>query len=79
MMPHNKQTYPVHVRLVFVAPRLALASSFQAGGKKINQVRSQSGVSLALAVWQCPPSKLSPFHGVRVPLPLLLNCQQLSR
>lgn len=30
-MPHNKQTYPVHVRLVFVAPRLALASSFQAG------------------------------------------------
>lgn len=31
MMPHNKQTYPVHVRLVFVAPRLALASSFQAG------------------------------------------------
>lgn len=33
MMPHNKQTYPVHVRLVFVAPRLALASSFQAGEK----------------------------------------------
>lgn len=30
MMHHNKQTYPVHVRLVFVAPRLALASSFQA-------------------------------------------------
>lgn len=30
MMPHNKQTYPVHVRLVFVAPRLALSSSFQA-------------------------------------------------
>lgn len=30
MMPHNMQTYPVHVRLVFVARRLALASSFQA-------------------------------------------------
>lgn len=74
MMPHNTQTYPVHVRLVFVAPRLALASSF----REINQVRSQSGVSLALSVWQCPASEPSPFHGVRVPLPLLLNCQQLS-
>lgn len=77
MMSQNMQTYPVHVRLVFVAPRLALVYSFQA--KKINQVRSQSWVSLVLSVCQCPPSKLSPFHGVRVPLPLLLNCQQLSR
>lgn len=64
------QTYPVHVRLVFVAPRLALASSFPAGknqsspkpvGAFARPVRMAMSTLQAVTLPRCPSAPAVAF------------------